>query len=201
MGVVAAALTGCGAAPSHPAISSVTVLNVVPTRLRWVTFDGMRIPEADQGPHDPDSVHPTGFDHSPTGAALAAINATVRLSVANDRQWPDICRLNVAPGPGRDAFALDRVQVSLDRVVQPGEAEQVIGYRVRAYNGWGADVDIFTAAPDRSELVTYTQVAWTATNDDWGLVLPDPSDPGQPDRKTPIAAIPRGGVVLDTHYR
>ncbi|KXO95787.1 hypothetical protein AXK56_16375 [Tsukamurella pulmonis] len=164
-----------------------------PTNVRWVTFQGMQIPEANEGPHNASAVAPTGYDRSPAGAALAAINATVRMSVADRDQWPDVSRLNLAPGPGRERFAVNRVQVSMDRPVAPGDAERVIGYRVRAFNEAGANVDIFTEAPDTSKLVTFTQVAWTH-NQDWGLVVASAAD--HDNRKVAITTTPADAVLL-----
>lgn len=168
-------------------------LSAPPTNVHWVDFQGMQIPQADEGPRNPDAVAPTGFDRSPAGAALAAINATVRISVADGNQWSAVSNLNLAPGPGRDWYAVNRVQVSMDRRVSPGDAERVIGYRVRAYNEAGANVDIFTEAPDSSKLVTFTQVAWTY-NGDWGLVPPRQDD--HDNRKVAIATTPADAVLL-----
>ena len=54
-------------------------LNTAPVALTWTSFNGMKIPAAKQGPHVPDDVAPHGFDRTPPGAALAAINATIRI--------------------------------------------------------------------------------------------------------------------------
>lgn len=126
------------------------------------------------------------------------MNATVRISVADDEQWPTISRLNVAPGPGRDDFAINRVQVSMGRVVEPGEAEQIVGYRVRSFTEDAANVDIITATPDGGLLITFTQVVWTSTADDWGLVLRDPGETNSQPRKAVVDMMPSDGIVLDT---
>ena len=190
--MVAALLGGCATDDQAPGDQQ----SSAPNQLRWIDFNGMAIPQAQQGPHNPDPVHPTGFDRSPAGAALAAVNATVRLSVANDEQWAQIVRLNTAPTAGRDWFIQNRIQVSVTRTVNAGEAERVIGYRVRAFNEFGANVDIYTEAPDSSKLVTYTQVQWLPGNEDWGLVLPAATDPTSPNRKSTLTQLPADAITF-----
>lgn|GEM_PF-6818220 len=133
----------------------------------------MSIPAADQGPHSTtDPVIPHGFDRSPTGAALAAINATIRMSVATDQQWPQVVRTLIAPGPARDAFITNRIQLSTTDPVPAGQAPVVLGWSVTNYSDERANVDVYTRFPDQSMAVNHTTVVWTGFND-WGLLLPD----------------------------
>ncbi|TSD94825.1 hypothetical protein FOS14_19475 [Skermania sp. ID1734] len=187
---------GCGSEDGSTDAGTTDQHRAAPSEVRWVDFQGMRIPQATQGPRNPDPVHPSGFERSEVGAALAAINATVRVSVASDDQWAEIVRLNTVSGEGRDWFIQNRIQVSIARTVTSGEAERVVGYRVRAYNEWGANVDIYTETADDSMLVTYTQVEWVPAQQDWGLVLPGPSDPTAENRKATITELPSDAVQL-----
>jgi hypothetical protein len=147
-------------------------LDAPPTNLTWASFNGMSIPQADQGPRTPDQFAPSGFEQSPTGAALASINATIRMSVATDDQWPQIVRTLLAPGPQRDAFIANRIQLSTTDPVPAGQAPQVLGWQVASFTPQRAAVDVYTQLPDRSLTVNHTSVVWTGFGD-WGLLLPD----------------------------
>lgn len=168
-------------------------LNTAPVALTWTSFNGMKIPAAKQGPHVPDDVAPHGFDRTPPGAALAAINATIRISVAFDNQWPEVVRTNVAPGTTRDGFITNRIQVSTTTGVPAGQAPRVIGWKVTSYTADRAGVDIFTQMPDQSLTVNHTTVVWTAFGD-WGLLLPAPTATTAP--VAAITAVPGDAVQL-----
>lgn len=189
------AVAGCSSdgPPAPDASSSATVaLNTPPTALRWDDFNGMSIPEAAQGPHVDDAEAPHGFDRTPPGASLAAINATIRLSVALDDQWADITRTLIAPGTARDDFIRNRIQLSTTAPVPAGQAPTIQGWKVTAFSPDRAAVDIVTALPDRSLTLNHTTVVWTAA-DDWGLLLPDPTATTRP--VDTITALPGGDFV------
>lgn len=166
-------LAGCGGGekPQTLSSSSAVPLNSAPTSLRWTDFQGMSIPAAAQGPHHTDEVAPHGFDRTPPGAALAAINATIRLSVATDDQWPTVVRTLVAPGTARDAFITARIQLSTTAPVPAGQAPKVLGWKVVQFSPQRATVDIYSRLPDNSMTVNHSSVVWTAFGD-WGLLLP-----------------------------
>lgn len=189
------ALSGCGSddAPAPSASSSTVPVNAAPSGLAWTSFNGMSIPTASQGPHVLDAVAPHGFDRTPPGAALAAINATIRISVAFDDQWPTVVRTTIAPGQTRDAFISNRIQLSTTTPVPAGQAPKVLAWRVTDYTPTRAAVDIITVLPDQSMTVNHTTVVWTALGD-WGLVLPDQNATTAP--VASITAIPGDAVRL-----
>jgi hypothetical protein len=168
-------------------------LDTPPTNLTWASFNGMSIPQADQGPRNPDQVAPRGFEQSPAGAALAAINATIRMSVATDDQWPQIVRTLLAPGPARDAFIASRIQLSTTAAVPAGQAPQVLGWQVTGFTPQQAAVDVYTQLPDQSLAVNHTTVVWTGFGD-WGLLLPD-TTATTPAVQT-MSAVPPGAVRI-----
>lgn len=188
-------VVGCGSddtAPAGPSSSAVPV-NAAPTGLAWTTFNGMSIPTASQGPHILDDVAPHGFDRTPPGAALAAINATIRLSVAFDDQWPAVVRTSIAPGGARDRFIADRIQLSTTTPVPAGQAPKVVAWKVTDYTPARAAVDIFTVYPDRSMAVNHVIEVWTGLGD-WGRVLPDAT--ATTSAVSSITAIPGDAVQL-----
>ena len=109
--------TGCSAShPPAPAAAG-TDLHAGPTHLHWSPFDGMSLPFADQGPATLDDPVATGYTRTPAGAALAAIQTTVRMSLAQDTQYPQIGRL-LAAGP-RTRRLGDRPHPDLDHRTRP----------------------------------------------------------------------------------
>jgi hypothetical protein len=178
--------------PAPSASSQSVATTAAPTGVAWTEFNGMRIPAADQGPHTDDDIAPHGFDRTPPGAALAAINATIRLSVATDNQWPQVTRLLIAPGAARDAFIRNRIQLSTTDSVPAGQAPTIQGWVVRSFTPTTAKVDVISQMPDGSLADNHTTVVWTAAGD-WGLLLPDAASTARP--VEPIDAIPTTGFV------
>jgi hypothetical protein len=191
-------VAGCGSDPEDAAPSPSPTpipLSAPPTELRWVEFNGMRIPQAKEGPHQlSDVVAPHGFDRTPPGAGLAAVNAIVRLSVALDNQWPSVVRELVAPGPTRDSYITNRIQLSTTSGVPAGQAPQVQGWTLTAFTPDKASVDIYTRMPDDSMTVNHTTVVWAPAFSDWRLLLPDASTGASP--VDAVTATPADMVAL-----
>ncbi|WP_139104518.1 hypothetical protein [Gordonia sp. UCD-TK1] len=190
-------LAGCGSEPdtATPSTPQQIPLTAPPTDLRWVEFNGMRLPQAAEGPHEmSDVIAPGGFDRTPPGAGLAAVNAIVRLSVALDDQWPQVVRELLAPGQARDDFITNRIQLSTTSGVPAGQAPQVQGWKLTAFTPDKASVDIYTRLPDRSMTVNHTTVVWAPAFGDWRLLLPDAAAGASP--VDAISATPTDMVAL-----
>ncbi|PZU02676.1 hypothetical protein [Williamsia sp. D3] len=185
-----AGLIGCGSSEDTPATNSsgsqVQVAPAAPpTELRWVQFAGMTIPQAAEGPtSNPQALAPTGYAHNGPGAALAAISSTIRMSVADDDQWALIAGALAAPGPGRDAWSIERSQISITSDVPAGQAPTVLGYTVTEYTPERAVIAIITRQPDQSLTSTTTTVVWTPPGD-WRRLIPDP----QTSTANPVAVL------------
>ncbi|MGV9678771.1 hypothetical protein ACWDSJ_26105 [Nocardia sp. NPDC003482] len=185
-----AALVGCTShTDTTPAVSNADV-HAAPTNLRSDRFQGIVVPLADQGPHRQTDAAATGFDHSPVGAALAAIQATVRMSVATDNQWPTVGQQMLAPGPGRDAWAVARAQLSITEPPS-GPVVTILGYQVTSYTPDRAATAIYSLQPDSSLTCNTATVVWMA--EDWKLLLPD--QPQVPVVANPTS-LPAGLVTL-----
>ncbi len=163
LAVLTAILSGCGGEEPAPLETRIS-------GLEWVTFQGMSVPQGDQGPSSPDFVAPTGYDRNPAGAALAAMSATVRMSVANDEQWTAVSQL-LAPGAARDTWAVNRSQVSITEPVRSDQAPTIVGYSVPEYSADRAEVRIYTRQHDGSLSENRTHVVWLS--DGWLLELRD----------------------------
>ncbi|MEV2219790.1 hypothetical protein AB0E01_07920 [Nocardia vinacea] len=153
-------------------------LTAAPTHVRWQPFQGVALPSTDQGPKQISDGAATGFEHSPIGAALAAIVHTVRLSVAADSQWADIVRQEVVPNEARDEWAVSRVQLSITGPAAPEFAPRVLGYKITGYTDAASAVDVYTEYSDNSKAVNHTTVEWFGN--DWRLRLPDPDSTARP---------------------
>lgn len=196
--VVAVAAAACSPAPSEDAST--------PTGLTWSTVSGMEVPAADQGPRNRTEPAPTGYEHSQTGAALAAINAAVRTGVAGDTgsqtgqpEWAVVTRELIAPGRNKDWWIAQRARIRVEPA-DPAAAPRVVAYRVTSYNDAEASIDVYCTLPDRSTTVNHLQVAWTA-GDDWGLVMPAPEEQTEPGansqpRIQSVPSIPDDAVQL-----
>ncbi|MFD4407564.1 hypothetical protein ACFWPH_32845 [Nocardia sp. NPDC058499] len=165
----AAALAACGSPDPGPTTTPSSAEVRSPTGLRWHTFQGVELPIADQGPDRIDGAVAAGFDRNQAGAGLAAIHASVRMSVATDPQWPRVGQQMLAPGPGRDAWATARAQISITDPIADGPPK-ILGYRITGYTDTAADVQVYAAYPDNSATCQTIRVLWHAGN--WRLHVP-----------------------------
>ncbi|MGW5382824.1 hypothetical protein [Nocardia sp. NPDC003963] len=153
-------------------------LSAPPTNVRWVPFQGVSLPHTDQGPTAETGGAATGFEQTPAGAGVAAVVHAVRLSIADDGQWSSIAAREVVPGPAKDEWAVNRVQLSITGPADPVYAPRLLGYRITDYSDQRATVDVYTEYSDSSKAVNHTTVEWFAQ--DWRLRLPDPQSTTRP---------------------
>jgi hypothetical protein len=146
-------------------------LRAVPAHVTWRAYEGVEIPFGSDGRRNETTA--TGFDATPQGAALAAIVHTVRMSVAPDDQWTEIAAAEIAPGTGKDDWAMSRLLVSITRPVDPAKAPRIVGYRITDFVEHShAAVTVYSRYPDKSMTANLARVVWTGS--DWKLQLPDP---------------------------
>ncbi|MBF6245802.1 hypothetical protein IU471_19760 [Nocardia elegans] len=173
-----ATFTGCTTPGDHttpPATSSLPAdIHAAPTNVTTTLYQGISLPVSDQGPHTLTGAVAAGFAHSPVGAALAAIHALVRISVAPDDQWATVGQQMLAPGAGRDAWAVARAQMSITTPVT-GPPPKILGYRITGYTPARADTAIYTQQPDTSLTCNTATAIWA--DGDWKLLLPDGNHP------------------------
>ncbi len=192
-GVVGAALlfaaVGCGGGED----SAGPDLTAAPTNVRWQPFQGVSLPHTDQGPRSTADGAATGFEHSPRGAGVAALTHAVRLAVAADTQWAKVAAREVVPGPAKDEWAINRVQLSITGPAGPEFAPRLLGYKITGYTERHSTVEVYTEYSDRSKAVHHTTVEWFG--DDWRLRLPDPDSTVRPIDS--IDAVPPDIVKLE----
>ncbi|MFI5501031.1 hypothetical protein ACIA5E_18390 [Nocardia asteroides] len=169
---------------------SASAAPVKPSGLSWRTWQDIDLPVSEQGPRQIDGAVASGFDHSPAGAALAAIHTTVRMSVAPDGQWAAVGQHMIAPGPGRDRWATARAQVSITHPATD-TAPRILGYTVLAYTDTEARTETYSTYPDRSITRNTSTVVWA--NGEWRLHLPDTTTESL---VTVVDSVPDNVVVL-----
>ncbi|MFE3544505.1 hypothetical protein ACFXK0_16220 [Nocardia sp. NPDC059177] len=172
---VLAAAVGCGHDDDTDAGPG---LSAAPTGVRWQGYQGIALPHAEQGPRSVTAGAATGFEHSPRGAGLAALTHTIRLSVAPDSEWASVADRELVPGPARDEWAINRVQLSITGPAAPEYAPRLLGYKIAEYGDERSRVEIYTEYSDRSRAVNHTTVDWY--RGDWRLRLPDPLSTDRP---------------------
>lgn len=171
-------------------------LTAAPQRVTWAPYKAIQLPSsAVSGPKGQESGAPTGYEHSPQGAALAAVQTPMRIAVADDATWPELVRVAVAPGPGRDAFSVNRVQLTVQGESNPETRPRVRGYRITDYSPQAATVEVVTSYIDESLASTRVAVVWR--DDDWKVVLPDPNDPQVGPATTALPSLPADLVVME----
>jgi hypothetical protein len=191
---VAATVVLAGCAGHHTTPNSAAPdPNRPPSGVHWETFQGISLPIGDDGPAHDDGTA-TGYTHTPQGAVLAAVNHMVRMSTADDTTWPSIAATELAPGPGKDAYVLARVRISITGPAQPTTTPRIVGYRITAYSPTAAQVAIVASYPEHSLTSTDTRVVWTGG--DWRLELPDPATKTR--TVTAVNTLPANMIRLET---
>lgn len=168
--VAALALGACGSdEPEEEKID----LTAPPQGVSWTPMKGVRLPVSEvHGPEESGiggSVGARGYERSPQGAGLAAVNQPVRALAADDRTWGDVAFLSFAPGPGRDVFSVNRAQVSISGF-DAASAPTIEGWKILDYSPDFAHVAVFSSYPDASLAKTTYRVVWL--DGDWRVELP-----------------------------
>lgn len=141
-----------------------------PAETTWQSVAGIFAPvESADGPfHDSPVLH--GYARTPQGAAVAAINGQIAMATSDDDHWPQVSRMLLAPGEGRDQWAQGRSLVS----IAPGTVQQhpatIEGFRVSDYSEDKATVVVAANYPGTGLAAYPVQVEWIA--DDWKIVVP-----------------------------
>lgn len=178
LALTAAVLTATAACasdptPDTPAAPSAAAPDPAraPEQVRWEQWQGVALPySAIDGPKSVNAAA-TGYTHTPQGAALAAIQHSIRTSLAPDGSWAAVAAAALVSGPGKDAYVLARAQVSLS-TPDPAMLPTIQGYKITNWTPDRADLTIYTRYTDSSHAALHHRVEWVAG--DWRLTLPDP---------------------------
>lgn len=144
-------------------------LSAAPTQARWSNLNGLQVPSAKEGPEDTKPVR-HGYNESPQGAVLAAINGQAQLAVTGDSAWPDVSRQVLAPGKGRDQWAQGRALASIKGSVPADQAAKFKGFKVKDFDKERTTVVLAVEYPKVGLVATPVQLTWLSN--DWRIVLP-----------------------------
>jgi hypothetical protein len=147
-----------------------------PSDITWELVNGETVPVSlTAGPTKADGPVRYGFVHTPTGAALAAVNIVLRAGFTEGTGWLQVTQRQVEPSKGRDVFINARRSVSA--LTPPdGGFGQIAGYRVLDYTPSHARIeigDVFASGLMQAYTAT---VVWRAS--DWQLTLAPDGNPG-----------------------
>jgi hypothetical protein len=153
-----------------------------PASVTWQDYGGAAVPQAPAGPHDTQEGRAVGFDHTPAGATLAAVNLSYR---AGSAAGPGVFEPTIAQqvvGPDKDQFlSIIEAQYAKDG---PQTPDQIAAVRALSSTTWAYKVDAYTASAASVEVLlrsippdkTPTYVNLSLTVDwqgaDWALVAP-----------------------------
>lgn len=183
--LAAVAIAACGSdsgdGGQSPAATNTTA---PPAELTWVSWQGARLPvSATDGPSTVTGDLATGYSNSPQGAALAAFQGTIRLSLAPDESWAQIANKLAAPGTGRDTYAVNRALATVTGPAPEGTAPVVRGYKFTSYSPQRAALAL--AIEQNGKLAAAQQtVVWTGA--DWRILLPEPGSEPTPQPLTSL---------------
>lgn len=171
-GIALTVLVGCSSDADNEAVVD---LSAAPEQISWVDVHGVQLPVSDaHGPQQHNlagGVGVQGFEQSPQGACLAAMNHPLRAVAASDQTWGEAARLAFAPGAGRDIYSVNRAQISINGF----DAEAIPTMRgcliAEDYSSEQATVEVFTQYPDQSLAQNTYDMTWSGQ--DWQIVLPE----------------------------
>lgn len=173
-------------APSSPAPSSPpastpdsgtgAVPTSTPKGVHWELFRGLALPSSRAaGPYVIDGPVLRNYEHTPTGALVAATQISARYLITPNGGWRRVLKEQVVPGPGRDAFTTLRAGLT-DEAPAQGFA-QFAGFRFVTYTPQVAVISLANRASSGKLTATNTTVHWS--NGDWkveiaasGLAMP-----------------------------
>lgn len=140
-----------------------------PVGTTWVTGPvGLSYPvSGSDGPFELDPV-PHGFSNTPQGAVIAAVVSQVFMAGAGDDLWPEVSRLLLEPGVGRDQWAQARAVLSVSDA--PLESPPVFrGYRIAQFS---PDKAIVVLAVQYSNMLAVLPVQMSGASGQWRVVVP-----------------------------
>ena len=173
--MIVATIVGCSDDPAAVGDAPAAVdVAAPPAEVTWRPYQGVEVPYSDvDGPAaDTSSAAPTGYSATPQGAVLAAIQGQARLALAPDTAWATVTRTLVAPGDGRDAYAIARSAASITDAADPVTTAAFTGFRVSFYDESRAVIDVATTMPGGQ--LTAVPVTVLRSTDDWKIALPAP---------------------------
>lgn len=154
----------------------------VPDDLRWEVSSatGLTWPVSDTvGPTTTTDGFAACFEHSPVGAALAAVALNFS---ATDRTQLDIAKFYLADSPGRDYILANTDPNAYSPIAQQlkDNGFSLVGYRIEQYDGDSASIRLVLRAPGSATGYRGIPAPMVWSDGDWKLKPLDNGSTGQP---------------------
>lgn len=168
-------IAGCGSEneSAAPVLHSAPDTTSAPDQTQWAPVAGILSPvESTDGPRETEPVL-SGYEHTPQGAVVAAINGQVAMATTDDATWPEVSQFLLAPGEGRDQWAQGRALMSIQAGAVVNNPASFEGFRITSYEEETAQVVLATEYPEVGLTAYPVQLVWQG---DWKIVLPTQYD-------------------------
>lgn len=165
--------TGTDTSCSLPA-GNQAVPDYTPPGITWRIYQTIALPySSTYGPQHVNGDIARCYAHDPTGALIAASQISARYLIAP--QWQKVVNQQVVANAGRTAYVSERSKVSNQGGNQPGDYEQLAGFKYVTYSPSQAVIELLTTSSTGAMQATTVSVEWVSG--DWRLVLqPNGSD-------------------------
>jgi len=164
-------------APKHAASSgtgcdvptgSQAVPQYAPQGITWQLYQTVALPYSKTaGPMAVNGGVARCYAHDPLGALLAASQIPYRYLISPD--WRQVVQLQVMPGEGRDAYVAERSKVTGTGGNQPGDYNQLAGFKFVTYSPAVAVIEIASKNDSGALQAGPVTVDWS--DGDWKLQL------------------------------
>ena len=152
----------------HVAAGSQAVPQYAPQGITWQLYQTVALPYSKTaGPMVLDGGVARCYAHDPLGALLAASQIPYRYLISPD--WRQVVALQVMPGKGREAYTAERSKVAKRGGNQPGDYNQLAGFKFVTYSPAVAVIEI--ASKDGSGALQAGPVTAERSDGDWKLQL------------------------------
>ena len=159
----ASSASGCHVAPGSQAVPQYT-----PQGITWQLYQTVALPYSKTaGPMAVDGGVARCYAHDPLGALLAASQIPYRYLISPD--WRHVVALQVMPGKGRGAYMAERSKVANTGGNQPGDYNQLAGFKFVTYSPAVAVIEI--ASKNGSGALQAGPVTVDWSDGDWKLQL------------------------------
>ncbi|MGV9679139.1 hypothetical protein ACWDSJ_27990 [Nocardia sp. NPDC003482] len=147
--------------PVHRGPADPDWLTAAPAAVSWQRVDGAPVPfTASDGPTRLDGAVASGYSHTPQGAAVAALQISMRLLYS-----PDVARIldaqaAISPAERQQILTARTTQPHLDPAVVQASTVQPAGFRIGAYTDDAATVYYAYPRSDGSYRIARQAVVW-----------------------------------------
>ncbi|MBF6253913.1 hypothetical protein IU414_18330 [Nocardia farcinica] len=141
-------------------------LTAAPQGVSWQRVEGVPLPfSASDGPSRIDGAVAAGYSHTPQGAAIAALQISMRILYSPDYARILDAQAAISDGDRQQILTARSTQPRLDPVAVQASTVQPAGFKIGAYTGDAATVYYAYPRPSGSYRIARQAVVWR--DGDW----------------------------------